>query len=183
MNNPTSKRQSLLNYIPTKTEPKLYEYESEIISIYIIDKIISLTLSNIFNNKVDQQVTKNCYSYMIETLNTFLNSQFITIDKEDEKENLTLPNFNSEEIIEKNNNNIFSDNSKLNISLENIYFENYFRGENFWNLINEPKANKYDRYSSTLINYKIPLHAQRKSSLIGISVLLWRSRKPVGRGR
>ena len=158
MNNPTSKRQSLLNYIPTKTEPKLYEYESEIISIYIIDKIISLTLSNIFNNKVDQQVTKNCYSYMIETLNTFLNSQFITIDKEDEKENLTLPNFNSEETIEKNNNNIFSDNSKLNISLENIYFENYFRGENFWNLINEPKANKYDRYSSTLINYKIPFN-------------------------
>ncbi len=141
-----------------KPEPTLYQYEAEDIAWHMVEKIISLTVSNSFKQKVEKQVYDECYTYLIDTLNTYLNSQFITIDKEDEKkrENDTLPNFEIEEKIEENTINSLLNNNSLTVDLQNKYFGNYFRGENNWEIINEPNSSEYDRYSSTLINYIIP---------------------------
>ena len=147
-----------------KVEPTLYQLEAEIVSWSMVNKIISLSMSNAFKEQVQRCVPKECNIYLIDTLNTYINSQFISIDKEDEKnEKEKLPDFNDEEIIEKDISNsekiIINDsnnNSKLNLNLQNIFFNNYYRGENNWNTIKEPEASDYDRYSSTLINYIIP---------------------------
>ena len=140
-----------------KPEPTLYQYEAEDIAWHMVEKIISLTVSNSFKQKVEKQVYDECYTYLIDTLNTYLNSQFITIDKEDEKkrENDTLPNFEIEEKIEENTINSILNNNSLTVDLQNKYFGNYYRGENNWEIINEPNSSEYDRYSSTLINYII----------------------------
>ena len=141
-----------------KPEPTLYQYEAEDIAWHMVEKIISLTVSNSFKQKVEKQVYDECYTYLIDTLNTYLNSQFITIDKEDEKkrENDTFPNFEIEEKIEENTINSILNNNSLTVDLQNKYFGNYYRGENNWEIINEPNSSEYDRYSSTLINYIIP---------------------------
>ena len=141
-----------------KPEPTLYQYEAEDIAWHMVEKIISLTVSNSFKQKVEKQVYDECYTYLIDTLNTYLNSQFITIDKEDEKkrENDSFPNFEIEEKIEENTINSILNNNSLTVDLQNKYFGNYYRGENNWEIINEPNSSEYDRYSSTLINYIIP---------------------------
>ena len=140
-----------------KPEPTLYQYEAEDIAWHMVEKIISLTVSNSFKQKVEKQVYDECYTYLIDSLNTYLNSQFITIDKEDEKkrENDTFPNFEIEEKIEENTINSILNNNSLTVDLQNKYFGNYYRGENNWEIINEPNSSEYDRYSSTLINYII----------------------------
>ena len=148
-----------------KSEPILFQSEAEAVSWSMVNKIISLSISNAFKEKVQRRVPKECNTYLIDTLSTYINSQFISIDKEDDKniENEKLPDFNNEELIEKDNNytqnikiNDSNNNSKLNLNLENIFFSNYYRGENKWDIVNEPEASEYDRYSSTLINYIIP---------------------------
>ena len=141
-----------------KPEPTLYQYEAEDIAWHMVEKIISLTVSNSFKQKVEKQVYDECYTYLIDSLNTYLNSQFITIDKEDEKkrENDSFPNFEIEEKIEENTINSILNNNSLTVDLQNKYFGNYYRGENNWEIINEPNSSEYDRYSSTLINYIIP---------------------------
>ena len=140
-----------------KPEPTLYQYEAEDIAWHMVEKIISLTVSNSFKQKVEKQVYDECYTYLIDSLNTYLNSQFITIDKEDEKkrENDSFPNFEIEEKIEENTINSILNNNSLTVDLQNKYFGNYYRGENNWEIINEPNSSEYDRYSSTLINYII----------------------------
>ena len=140
-----------------KPEPTLYQYEAEDIAWHMLEKIISLTVSNSFKQKVEKQVYDECYTYLIDSLNTYLNSQFITIDKEDEKkrENDSFPNFEIEEKIEENTINSILNNNSLTVDLQNKYFGNYYRGENNWEIINEPNSSEYDRYSSTLINYII----------------------------
>ena len=148
-----------------KSEPTLFQSEAEAVSWNMVNKIISLSISNAFKEKVQRRVPKECNTYLIDTLSTYINSQFISIDKEDDKniENEKLPDFNNEQSIEKDNNttqnikiNDSNNNTKLNLNLENIFFSNYYRGENKWDIVNEPEASEYDRYSSTLINYIIP---------------------------
>jgi len=154
-----SRRYSFLSPIQTKSEPILYEFESEIVILSIINKIISLSFSKSFKEQVDLKVPKECYDYLKESLNNYLESQFIAIDKEEEKnkkEILSLPSFKEEKINKNFNNNIKYSSYNLNFNLENIFFSNYYRGNNNWNLIEEPKENKFDRYASTLINYIIP---------------------------
>ena len=152
-----SRRYSFLSPIQIKSEPTLYEYESEIVTLSIINKIISLSFSKAFKEQVDLKVPKECYDYLKESLNNYLESQFISIDKEEDKnkiEILSLPSFKEDKI-----NKIYNHNLKYtsyNFNLDNNFFSNFYRGKNNWNLIEEPKDNKYDRYASTLINYIIP---------------------------
>ena len=154
-----SRRYSFFSPIQIKLEPSLYEYESEVVILSIINKIISLSFSKALKEQVDLKVPKECYDYLKESLNNYLESQFISIDKEEDKnkiEILSLPSFKEDKINTIYNHNLKYTSYNINFNLENTFFSNYFRGENNWNLIEEPKENKYDRYASTLINYIIP---------------------------
>ncbi len=163
-----------------KSEPQIFESEAETIGFHMVEKIISLTISNSFKNKVDKEVQKEIFESIKSLINTYINTQFITIDKDEEEENSNLPIFEEEkkrgekEEIDKidiktrktsvlyllNN----EDNS-FNIDLSNAFFSNYYRGENNWDLLSEPKENEKDRYSSTLINYLIPENKSPESKL------------------
>ena len=149
------------------TEPKLFQNEAETISFYMIEKIISLTISKSFKNQIDHQLNKGIFSYIKSIFKSYISSQFISIDKDDENRKMTkLPIFTNENedsnlYIKKtktnlNSFNILNNNEIPFIDLSNIYYSNYFRGENKWNVINEPKNNINDRYCSTMINYIIP---------------------------
>ena len=43
---------------------------------------------------------------------------------------------------------------KLRHYIIQIFFKNYSRGENNWDLMEEPSSNKYDRYATTLVKFK-----------------------------
>ena len=149
------------------SEPKPFQNEAEIVSLYMVEKLISLAISKLFKNKIDNQLNKEVFSYIKTILNTFISSQFISIDKDDENRKIsTLPNFINENeesnlCVEKtktnlNSLNFLNHNEIPFIDLSNKYYSNYFRGENKWNVINEPNNNINDRYCSSLINYVIP---------------------------
>ncbi len=158
------------------TEPKLFQNEAETISFYMIEKIISLTISKSFKNQIDHQLNKGIFSYIKSIFKSYISSQFISIDKDDENRKMTkLPIFTNENedsnlYIKKtktnlNSFNILNNNEIPFIDLSNIYYSNYFRGENKWNVINEPKNNINDRYCSSMINYIIPDNTIPESKL------------------
>ena len=158
------KRPGTYRHSTIKSEPTLYTYEAETVAFHMVEKIISLTISNSLKNKVEKQVSKEIFTYTKSIIDTFLNSQFISIDKEEEDIKLNLPIFKEEEngnkdeipTIETKKTKINIINDNVNIDLINCFFSNYYRGENNWNVLNEPKANEIDRYSSTMINYILP---------------------------
>ena len=135
---------------------------SEIIVNNIINKIISLTISNSLKKRTDNEIPNNCYEFVRETLNNFLIPYYIFYDKDEPRnENKNETNksiFKSDiEIIDKefinNENNINKTGDETDI-FENYFFNNSYKGENDWNLIDEPISLNLDRYSSTLIKFK-----------------------------
>ena len=156
-----------------KSEPTLYTHEAETVAFHMVEKIISLTVSNSLKNKVEKQVSKEIFTYTKSIIDTFVNSQFISIDKEEEDIKSNLPIFKEEEngekeeipTIETKKTKINNINDNFNIDLINPFFSNYFRGENNWNILNEPIASDIDRYSSTMINYIFPNSKVPESNL------------------
>jgi hypothetical protein len=167
------KRPGTYRHSTIKSEPTLYTYEAETVAFHMVEKIISLTISNSLKNKVEKQVSKEIFTYTKSIIDTFVNSQFISIDKEEEDIKLNLPIFKEEEngekeeipTIETKKTKINNINDNFNIDLINPFFSNYFRGENNWNILNEPIASDIDRYSSTMINYIFPNSKVPESNL------------------
>ena len=144
---------------------------SEIIVNYIINKIISLTISKSLGIKTDKEIPTNCYDYAKETLNNLLSSIYIFYDRDEPRNENNNKNekslFESDiENIQKNlnnkgeNNNINNTNffektgDESGIILKNYFFNNLYSGDNDWDLIEEPIPLNLDRYSSTLITFK-----------------------------
>ena len=167
------KRPGTYRHSTIKSEPTLYTYEAETVAFHMVEKIISLTISNSLKNKVEKQVSKEIFTYTKSIIDTFVNSQFISIDKEEEDIKSNLPIFKEEEngekeeipTIETKKTKINNINDNFNIDLINPFFSNYFRGENNWNILNEPIASDIDRYSSTMINYIFPNSKVPESNL------------------
>ena len=144
---------------------------SEIIVNHTINKIISLTISRALKLKTDKDVPNNCFEYVKDTINNILSSYYILYEKDEPRIDNGIDNnksfFKSDvDNIKKNSiNNEDNNNISNTIFLEktgddtNMFFKNYFfnnlyRGDNDWDLIEEPTSLKLDRYSSTLINFK-----------------------------
>ena len=167
------KRPGTYRHSTIKSEPTLYTYEAETVAFHMVEKIISLIISNSLKNKVEKQVSKEIFTYTKSIIDTFVNSQFISIDKEEEDIKSNLPIFKEEEngekeeipTIETKKTKINNINDNFNIDLINPFFSNYFRGENNWNILNEPIASDIDRYSSTMINYIFPNSKVPESNL------------------
>lgn len=71
------------------------------------------------------------------------------ISKRNEYSNIDIKNFTS------NTNSYSNIFIQSNIKLEDqIYYNNYYHGENNWEFIDEPESNNYDRYAGTMIKVK-----------------------------
>ena len=141
--------------------------EADIVVNEIIEKIISLSISLNFSNNINKNIPQSCFDFLRSTIDSYLNLNFISHDKEE------INNSNNLSIIsEKNDINIFQgidpilkeenndSNKKINLTStepsfeEQIFFKNCSKGENNWDLMEEPSSNKYDRYATTLVKFK-----------------------------
>jgi len=147
--------------------PNKFLNEADIVVNEIIEKIISLSISLNFSNNIEKNISHSCFDFLRCTIDSYLNLNFISHDKEEIKNSKDLSI-----ISEKDNINIFQgidpilkeeqndSNQKINITStepsfeEQIFFKNYSRGENNWDLMEEPSSNKYDRYATTLVKFK-----------------------------
>ena len=141
--------------------------ESNIIVNEIIEKIISLVISTNFNKNVENQINLSCFDYIKDTIDAYLSSTFIPHDKDEtyqesfvhvkdelipEIEPITIKNEYSNIDFNINNNNSYS---QSNIKLEEqFYFNNYYHGDNDWDIMEEPESNHFDRYATTMIKIK-----------------------------
>ena len=147
--------------------PNKFLNEADIVVNEIIEKIISLSISLNFSNNIEKNISHSCFDFLRCTIDSYLNLNFISHDKEEIKNSKDLSI-----ISEKDNINIFQgidpilkeeqndSNKNINITStepsfeEQIFFKNYSRGENNWDLMEEPSSNKYDRYATTLVKFK-----------------------------
>ena len=147
--------------------------DSSIVVNEIIEKIISLVISTNFNGKVEKLITSSCYDFIKDTIDSYISETFISHDKDENSQESFMHSKNelipSIEPISKRNeySNIdiknFTSNTnsysnifiQSNIKLEDqIYYNNYYHGENNWEFIDEPESNNYDRYAGTMIKVK-----------------------------
>ena len=77
----TLKLKSSERTIIIKTIP--FYNESELISNYIIEKLISLTISELFKKEVDEEISNYCYNDILDILNDIKDLEFIRHDKDD----------------------------------------------------------------------------------------------------
>ena len=151
----------------TQTINNKFLNESSIVVNEIIEKIISLVISTNFNKNVEKQIYSSCFDYIKDTIDAYLSSNFIPHDKDEtyqesfihtkdelipEIEPISIKNEYSNLDININNNNSYS---QSNLKLEDqIYFNNYYHGENDWDIMDEPQSNHFDRYATTMIKMK-----------------------------
>lgn len=60
-----------------------YNNESEIISYYIVEKVISLAFSSLFKREVEKKIADYCYIDIIEILNDIKDLEFLIHEKDD----------------------------------------------------------------------------------------------------
>ena len=166
--------------IPLNLIKKQISAESDLIVHSIIEKLISLTISTSLRNRVEKNISNKCFSYMEEFLANKLIIEFLPHDIDDthnnknpnelsmysnkfglhnssqdiNNENSYIINNNKDFTLSDNNdNNNNNNNNNSSFSLQNIFFNNNNDGENCWDFIEEPKSNKYDSYSSTMVKF------------------------------
>ena len=156
-----SRKNTRLSIAETENIPTIifnkFSNEANIIVNELIEKIISLSISKNFNKKIENSIPSSCFDFLCNAVDSYLSLNFISYDKEEINDNNKIKE-------EKFNENIIEgiepilNNNKLNIIEPNfeeqIFFNNYNRGENNWDLMDEPLSNKYDRYATTLVKFK-----------------------------
>lgn len=147
--------------------------DSSIVVNEIIEKIISLVISTNFNAKVEKLITSSCYDFVKDTIDSYISETFISHDKDESNQESFMHTKDElipsiEPISKKNeysnidiNNNTSDNNSfsntfiQSNIKLEEqIYYNNFYHGDNSWDFMDEPESNNYDRYAGTMIKVK-----------------------------
>ena len=138
---------------------------SEEISKYIINKLISLSITSHFISKVEDKLGDHCFTYTKQSLNTYITSQHICYDKDETK---MKPDDQSQHhnpiptdlaLITKHIPPIQKYESQhtiipaMKFDLTNTFFNNYYHGENNWSIMTEPSTNEVDRYASSMIMY------------------------------
>ncbi len=99
---------------------------SEIIAKYIIEKLISYTITNYDRNVIDQKIPNHCFEFFHRIFNDALQAEYIAYDRDDIK----LKNFEPP---------------------RPVFFDNKYNGFNDWSGLSEPKSSKIDRSASTYI--------------------------------
>jgi len=104
-----------------------FNSESEAVVKYIMEKIISLTISNhhIQTYVGEKQIAEHCFNFYHKIFNDVLQEEYIAYDRDD----MELSECESEP----------------------IFFDNKYTGINDWSVLLEPKSSKIDRAASTYI--------------------------------
>ena len=156
-----SRKNTRLSIAETENIPTIifnkFSNDANIIVNELIEKIISLSISKNFNKKIENSIPSSCFDFLCNAVDSYLSLNFISYDKEEINDSNKIKeekfNENNIEGIEP-----ILNNNKLNIIEPNfeeqIFFNNYNRGENNWDLMDEPLSNKYDRYATTLVKFK-----------------------------
>ncbi len=143
---------------------------SETISKLIIEKIISLTMTEIYRKRIEKELSNHCYSSIKSILNNISKTYFITYDEDDyniEKEiqfeeisisNEIITNIHTSNLTtERNLNSLIETNNNFNNNKKTIndFFE---KEKNFWGGITQPKSCLIDRssiYKNNFIKFEI----------------------------
>ena len=143
---------------------------SETISKLIIEKIISLTMTEIYRKRIEKELSNHCYSSIKSILNNISKTYFITYDEDDyniEKEihfeeisisNEIITNIHTSNLTtERNLNSLIETNNNFNNNKKaiNDFFE---KEKNFWGYITQPKSCLIDRssiYKNNFIKFEI----------------------------
>lgn len=150
--------------------PEYFSCHSEQVAKFLIEKFISFAVSESFVKNLSLKIPDECFEFAKSTLNTYINSQYIAYDRDEYKAVSPLdkvediPEFNvdnndSHIVPDKISNNQLPIGSSLNVNsinafdLTNQFFNNYYRGDNIWDIIDEPCSNEIDRYASSMILY------------------------------
>ena len=179
MKNKTKKhnrsRKSLLEVPPPTIIKDKFLPESDSTVKSIIEKLISLTISKSIKNRIEKEIPNNCFNFIKDFLKHKLEVEFLSHDIDD-SQNGKNPNElsaltnkfgvlnNSSDkdsenksnsfIIKKINDNDSNINNTILYNAEQIFYNNHCNGENCWDIVDEPKSSKYDRYSVSLIKFK-----------------------------
>jgi hypothetical protein len=155
---------------------------SELIVIQLLDKIISISMRISENKKIFSKIPEICYNYSKNIINNVISFNNIIYDKDEIRnidktiKNNTQPhiiqNSNLLHIISSNKNekalyfqNTNNPKTNINCDKKNVFF-NYLNDKNDWNICEEPKSNKYDRYTSSLINIQNYKNENKKQDMI-----------------
>jgi len=99
---------------------------SAVIAQYIIEKLISYTITSHERNVIDQKIPNHCFEFFHRIFNNALQAEYIAYDRDD---------MNVEKVE----------------SLKPVFFDNKYSGYNDWSGLSEPKSSKIDRAASTYI--------------------------------
>ena len=165
-------RISILDSPPSDVNNKFMS-ESDIIVNSIIEKIISLSISGVLKNRIEKEIPIKSFTYLKDFISDKLKMEFLPHDSDDTQNNknpnelsihsnLFMPqnssflgkgpqNKSNSFLINKSGDFIDNNNSLYNI--DQIFYNNCTSGENDWEIINEPKSNRYDSYASTMVKF------------------------------
>jgi len=103
---------------------------SELIVNEIIEKIISLTISESYNNEIYKFIPNHCFNDIKSMMNSMIHTSYIMCDRDDNNENL----YSNDRSVE---NSVLS---SINPGVE-VFFDNKYQGLNQWVHISEPVEN------------------------------------------
>lgn len=171
-------RNSLIEVSPPTIIKDKFLPESDSIVKSIIEKLISLTISKSIRNRIEKEIPNKCFNFIKDILKHKLEMEYFPHDIDDSQKGKN-PNElsilsnkfgvlnNSSDKDSENKSNSFiikiindkdyinnSNNNTILFNTDQIFYNNYCNGENNWDIMDEPKSSKYDRYSVSLIKFK-----------------------------
>lgn len=102
-----------------------FNINSETIASFVIEKLISLAITDAKRNEIEAEIPKKCFSYVTNIINNFIKLEYLPYDRDDR--NILLPYSNNKNINKKKksdkilgnvicNNNLNNDENVDNIS-------------------------------------------------------------------
>ena len=140
------------------TNGKNVSVHSEDIARYIINKVISLAITQHHNAYVDGEIPQHCFMFTKKAINTVVMSQYICYDKDDynkelhiDKSLLHIPPIEHKES-KSSFNTTLRNNNNNHFDFDVVFYNNTYHGDNNWETPTEPTSTEVDRYASAMTN-------------------------------
>lgn len=110
-----------------------FTVNSETIVSFVIEKLISLAITDAKRNEIEAEIPLKCFSYVTNIINNFIKSEYLPYDRDDRY--ILLPNLKKKQTNLNSNSN--KDLAKLNSVNANENLNNNNNNKNHLNDINE----------------------------------------------
>ena len=127
---------------------------SEAVAKFIIEKLISLTISTSYNNEIDNKLSDFCFKKLKQTLDTYTELNFLAYDRDD------VPNFIEKEIIYSKSQN--NSHLKINNNLNENFINDNNNNNNNKNNVTEIISDRKILNESELKNKEIEKEKEKK---------------------